>query len=116
RGRPACQTASIQLTQKRSQGESIHLGHLPSGSTGATIHEIGKRLKIAAVGRDRVRRLIANARKFREILTEKRWQDYSVRSHPAKSSRARSSCRALRSAFFTPPSSGSSRPKFAFMG
>ena len=38
------------------------------------------------------------------------------RSHAAKSSRARATCRALRSAFFTDPSSGSSRPKFAFIG
>src|SRR5690606_22373684 len=98
-----------------AQRLAIDLAEVPGATAVAPIEEVGEPLQVAAIGLDGVGRLVATLLQVEQEVAHQR-RSQSVASHAAKSCRARSTCRSLRTALGIFPVSGSSRPKLAFMG
>ena len=116
------ETAPLQLAEEAAEPEPVHRGPAPATAV-VTIAELDEGLEVAPIGADRIRRLVALLLKMGQKLGNEtlRLRDLETWLHSdpiqlEKSASARSTSFAFFSSLRTFPSSGSSKPKLAFIG
>ena len=108
------EAAPLHLSQEPADGQPIN--GLPGPlATAVAPEKLDERVEVARIGLHRMGRLLALVGEMTEELRDV-GVSYSALRHAVKSSTARATSAAFFASFFTLPGSGSSSPKFAFIG